>query len=104
MAGSAPSSRRARAVLPLLPPHRERDGPPTLAHVLRWPALLAATVAGGWVLNAAGLPSAYLFASLLAGLVTALAFPGELALPAPVFTAAQAVTGVVLGAYLKTSS
>jgi membrane AbrB-like protein len=72
--------------------------------VLRWPALLAATVASGWVLDAAGLPSAYLFAALLAGLVTALAFPGALELPAPLFSASQAVAGVVLGAYLKTSS
>jgi membrane AbrB-like protein len=72
--------------------------------VLRWPALLAATVAGGWVLDAAGLPSAYLFAALLAGLATALAFPGAVAFPAPAFGASQAVAGVVLGAYLKTSS
>jgi membrane AbrB-like protein len=72
--------------------------------VLRWTALLAATVAGGWVLDAAGLPSAYLFAALLAGLATALTLPTAFALPAPVFTAAQAITGVVLGAYLKTSS
>jgi membrane AbrB-like protein len=72
--------------------------------VLRWPALLAATVAGGWVLDAAGLPSAYLFAALLAGLAMALAAPGAVDVPPPAFTAAQAVTGVVLGAYLKTSS
>jgi membrane AbrB-like protein len=72
--------------------------------VLRWTALLAATVAGGWLLDLAGLPSPYLFSSLLAGLGTALATPARLEVPAPVFGAAQAVTGVVLGAYLKTSS
>ncbi len=72
--------------------------------MLRWPALLAATVASGWALDAAGLPSPFLFTALVAGVVAAIAFPGELDLPAPLFTAAQAVTGVVLGAYLETSS
>jgi membrane AbrB-like protein len=72
--------------------------------VLRWPALLAATVAGGWVLDAAGLPSAYLFAALLAGLAAALTLPGRFAFPPVAFGASQAVAGVVLGAYLKTSS
>jgi membrane AbrB-like protein len=72
--------------------------------VFRWPALLAATVASGWVLDAAGLPSAYLFASLLAGLATALIAPGANDVPPFAFGTAQAVTGVVLGAYLKTSS
>jgi membrane AbrB-like protein len=72
--------------------------------VLRWSALLAATVAGGWALDAAGLPSAYLFAALIAGLTAALAAPGALDLPDPLFSASQAVAGVVLGAYLKTSS
>jgi membrane AbrB-like protein len=72
--------------------------------VLRWPLVLAATVGGGWVLDRAGLPSAYLFAALLAGLAAALSRPGALELTPHVFTAAQAVTGVVLGAYLKTSS
>jgi membrane AbrB-like protein len=72
--------------------------------VTRRPALLAMTVASGWVLDAAGLPSAYLFAALLAGLLTALFAPARVTLPDGAFTAAQAVTGVVLGAYLKTSS
>jgi len=72
--------------------------------VLRWLALLAATVGGGLALGAVGLPASYLFAALLAGLATALARPGALSFPAPAFTAAQAVAGVLLGAYLKTSS
>ena len=69
-----------------------------------WGALLVVTVAAGWVLDRVGLPSAYLFAALLAGLAAALTRPNALAVPAPAFGAAQAVTGVVLGAYLKTSS
>jgi uncharacterized protein len=71
---------------------------------VRWPLLLAATVAGGRALGALGLPSSYLFAALLAGLAVALARPGGPDVPDPLFAAAQAVCGVVLGAYLKTSS
>ncbi len=70
----------------------------------RWPALLAATAGSGWLLGAAGIPSSYLFAALLVGLGVALVRPGGADVPPPVFTAAQAVCGVVLGAYLQTSS
>lgn len=70
----------------------------------RWIALLAVAVAGGWLLGRAGLPSAYLFAALLTGLGAALLRPDAPAVPAPAFSAAQALTGVVLGAYLKASS
>ena len=72
--------------------------------VSRWLSLLAAAVGGGWLLGEAGLPSAYLFAALLAGLAMALLRPGGPPLPDLGFSAAQAVCGVVLGAYLKTSS
>ncbi len=71
---------------------------------LRWTGLVGATIAGGWLLDRAGLPSAYLFAALVTGLTAALALKEAPTVPAPAFTAAQAVTGVVLGAYLKTSS
>jgi membrane AbrB-like protein len=69
-----------------------------------WVALGAATAALGWALGRAGLPSQYLFAALLVGLAAALARPHRLDVPDPAFTAAQAVTGVVLGAYLQASS
>lgn len=70
----------------------------------RWLALLAATVAVGSALQGLGVPSAYLFAALLVGLLTALLAPDSFELPAPAFTGAQAVVGVVLGAYLQASS
>jgi membrane AbrB-like protein len=69
-----------------------------------WIALLAATVAAGWALGRLGLPSPYLFAALLGGIAVALARPSAPDVRDEVFTAAQAVTGVVLGAYLQSSS
>lgn len=71
---------------------------------MRWLGLLIVTVASGWVLDRVGLPSAYLFTALLAGLVAALVLRDPPQVPAPAFTASQAVLGVVLGAYLKASS
>jgi membrane AbrB-like protein len=49
-----------------------------------------------------GVPSAYLFAAILVGI--AIALTRGLELPAPVFPAAQAVAGVVVGTYLHTST
>jgi membrane AbrB-like protein len=71
-----------------------------------WAGLLAATAATGAGLDAIGAPSPYLFGALLVGLAFALAPTGRLglAVPAPLFTGAQAVVGVVLGAYLQSSS
>jgi uncharacterized protein len=69
-----------------------------------WAALAAATGAAGWALAEAGLPSSYLFAGLLLGLAVAIARPERLAVPEPAFAAAQAVTGVTLGAYLQSSA
>jgi uncharacterized protein len=65
-----------------------------------WAGIAAGVLAGGVLLGAAGLPSSYLFAALLVGLAIALARPGEVAIPPPVFRGAQAVVGVSLGAYL----
>jgi len=67
-------------------------------------ALAAATGAAGWALDQAGLPSSYLFAGLLVGLGVAVAWPERLAVPEAGFAAAQAVTGVTLGAYLNASA
>lgn len=72
--------------------------------IARWTLVSSATVGAGWLLGLAGVPSPYLFAALLAGLAVALVRPGAIDLPRPVFLAAQAVLGVLLGAYLTTSS
>jgi membrane AbrB-like protein len=72
--------------------------------ILPWILLSAATAALGWVIGRAGLPSSTLFAALLAGLAVALWRPDRLAVPAPAFAAAQAVTGVTIGTYLQSSS
>jgi membrane AbrB-like protein len=69
-----------------------------------WLLLSLATLAVGSGLGALGLPSSYLFGALLAGLAVALAAPGRLEVPERAFAAAQAVTGVVLGAYLDSES
>ncbi|MEA2281775.1 MAG: uncharacterized protein QOK21_2382 [Solirubrobacteraceae bacterium] len=66
---------------------------------------MAAIVAlAGWGLDAAGVPSPWLFGALLLGLAVALSAPGRLAVPERGFTAAQAVTGVTLGTYLQSSA
>jgi membrane AbrB-like protein len=68
-------------------------------------ALLAVViVAAGVAMNAVGVPSPYLFAALLIGLIRALTIAQPLELPRKVFVAAQAVTGVTLGTYLQRSS
>src|SRR5919204_34258 len=63
-----------------------------------------ATFGLGFGLKEAGLPSSYLFAALLVGLAAALAFPGRVTVPPPAFVAAQAVTGVALGAFVRSSA
>jgi len=73
----------------------------------RWAPLVplgAATAALGWLLGRTGLPSEYLFAALLVGLVVALWRDGRVTLPPLAFITGQAVTGVALGAYVRSSS
>jgi membrane AbrB-like protein len=68
-------------------------------------ALLGAlTAAAGWALSQIGLPSSYLFAALMLGIAAALLRPGRAEVPGASFEAAQAVTGVTLGAYVQSSS
>src|SRR4051812_50192253 len=55
-------------------------------------------------MGAAGLPSSYLFAALVAGVAVALVRPQAVSVPDWGFTAGEAVTGVVLGAYLRSST
>jgi len=66
-----------------------------------WAGIAAGVVAGGLLLDVAGLPSSYLFAALLVGLAIALARPRELDVDPMAFRGAQAVAGVSLGAYLE---
>jgi membrane AbrB-like protein len=63
-----------------------------------------AVVALGWAAGAVGLPSSYLFAALVVGVGVALVRPSAVSVPAWGFTAGQAITGVVLGAYLQSST
>jgi membrane AbrB-like protein len=67
-------------------------------------ALALATAAVGVALDQIGLPSSYLFAALLVGLTAALTLRKQLAIPPLLFSASQAVTGVALGAQVRSSS
>src|SRR5689334_16520822 len=67
-------------------------------------ALGLATAVAGFALDHAGLPSSYLFAALLVGLVAALTVPDLAGIPVWVFRASQAVVGVALGAQVRSSS
>lgn len=73
---------------------------------MRWAGLVAATLAVSLAFDAVALPSPFLFGALLVGLGVALAGRGArvLDVPDPLFAAAQALVGVALGAYLKSSS
>jgi uncharacterized protein len=74
------------------------------ATAARWAALAAATAVVAVGLSAAGLPSSALFGALLVGVAAALWQPDRLAVPGGLFTAAQAIAGVVLGTYLDRRS
>src|SRR3954469_12771010 len=77
----------------------------TMRTAAPWLVLGAATALMALALDAAGMPSPTLFAALLVGLVAALAGrAGHLAVPRLAFVGAQATVGVVLGAYLQSSS
>src|SRR4051812_21472806 len=67
-------------------------------------AAALAVLALGAAMGAIGLPSSYLFAALVVGVGFALVRPGAVSVPGWGFTAGQAVTGVVLGAYLRSST
>jgi uncharacterized protein len=69
-----------------------------------WTGAIAVVAAVGWLLGEVGLPSSYLFGALLVGLGVALGRPGLLVVPGQVFRASQALTGVALGAYLKSDA
>jgi membrane AbrB-like protein len=72
--------------------------------VASWLLLAAAVAAVALALDFAGMPSPTLFAALLVGIAVALHSPARFELPRGVFTGAQAVVGVTLGAYLQSSS
>ncbi len=66
--------------------------------------IAAGIVGGGWAVDQAGIPSGYLFASIVVGLVYALAAPGRVKLPPIAFRVGQAVTGVALGTFVQSST
>ena len=67
----------------------------------RWAVVLAVTVIAALACDLAGLPSPQLFAGLIGGFVAALAFGWQMSMPRPLWSCAQAVTGVALGAYVE---
>jgi uncharacterized protein len=69
-----------------------------------WAGAAAGTIVLGWLLGLIAVPSSYLFGALLLGLVVALAWPGRLVPPSLMFRASQALTGVSLGAYLRSDA
>ena len=69
-----------------------------------WPGIAAAVLGGGLLLDAVGLPSAYLFVALLIGLAIALARPDSVDLSPLAFRASQAIAGVALGAYVQSEA
>jgi membrane AbrB-like protein len=72
--------------------------------VRKWAGAFAAIFVAGWLLDAAGLPASYLFGALSVGLVVAIRWPGALAAPPVAFRACQAVTGVALGALVRSDA
>lgn len=73
-----------------------------MARALAWTLLLLLTAAASAAVGLAGIPGPALFAALVVGIGWALAGRGpRLAVPAPAFTAAQAVIGVLIGLYLQ---
>ncbi|MCW2967968.1 MAG: rane protein AbrB duplication [Solirubrobacteraceae bacterium] len=75
-----------------------------MARAAAWVGAGALTAGLAWASGKAGLPSPSLFAALLVGLAIALTAPERLAVGRAPFVAAQAVTGVLLGTYLRSSS
>ncbi len=69
-----------------------------------WVALFAATALASLAFAQAGLPSPSLFAAMLLGIGVALRWPEQLVPDRRFFVAAQAVVGVSLGAYLRSST
>src|SRR3954447_17465735 len=78
--------------------------PPSVRRLTDLALLGLATAALGFALDRVGLPSSYLFAALLVGLVAALTLNRHIGIPAFVFRASQAVVGVALGSQVRSSS
>lgn len=71
---------------------------------LQWLVIIAVTYFGGTEAERYGLPAPHLFAALVIGLVVALSRFAKVTVPPPLYLAAQALTGVVIGTYFTTSS
>jgi membrane AbrB-like protein len=70
----------------------------------KWLSLAALIAGGGWLGGRVGLPSSYLFAALLTGLALALLAPGRVTMPPAGFRVGQAITGVAIGTFLRSST
>jgi membrane AbrB-like protein len=71
---------------------------------LGWLVVAGVTVAASLLLDLLGLPSPWLFGSLLGGLLHALTARDELELPRPVFSLGQGLVGAVIGALVEVST
>lgn len=72
--------------------------------VLMWAAVAVLAFALGSLAEYYGLPAPHLFAAAIVGLVVSLGGLSRAKLPSLLYKAAQAVTGVVVGAYLNLSA
>ncbi len=75
-----------------------------LPQTVHWLLIVAGTIAGGWVADRVGLPSGYLFAAIVCGLLYALFVPGRVTMPPLAFRIGQAVTGVAIGTFVQSST
>lgn len=72
---------------------------------VRWLLLIALTLLGALAGEAVGLPSAALFAGMVAGIAVALAWPrGDTGLPPRLRRLSEAVIGVVLGTFVTVAT
>ncbi|MFJ9034318.1 AbrB family transcriptional regulator [Streptomyces sp. NPDC102274] len=70
----------------------------------RWALIIAGSYAAGLVASVLGVPSPYLLASLLAGIVLALSGGVRERLPGPVNRSSQALVGALMGSHLTPSA
>ncbi len=70
----------------------------------KWVVIVAVLYFSGTEAETLGFPAPHLFAALIVGLILSLGRISEAEMPPPLYLAAQAVTGVVLGTYVSFSS
>jgi membrane AbrB-like protein len=77
------------------------SGTITAVATAKWIAIVAVLFFGGTEAETLGFPAPHLFEALVVGLVLALTGLTRVQMPAWLYTAAQAITGVVLGTYVS---